>query len=205
MKPLLQFGLCCLLAQGVFAANEGGGAVHGGGGGHSGVVAGRNGGRGGPGEFRNSRFGRFNGYGYGLGYYGDYLAPFADFGYPDYGYNAGYNSAPPPAGPGVVMVYPPSQPIVQETAHPVIHEYGPSDFGAAPAASAPPPPNDQPILYLIAFKDGTIRAAMTYWVDSGAVHYLDTNHKERQAPLASVNGDLSVQLNHERNVPFSIQ
>jgi hypothetical protein len=42
---------------------------------------------------------------------------------------------------------------------------------------------------LIAFRDNTIRAAMTYWVEGGTLHYLDQDHKEKQAPLSSVDRD----------------
>ena len=189
MKPLLQVGLCCLLAQGVYAENSGG---RGAGGGHSGGgTAVHNAGH--PhGSTRNFGYGRggygYGGYGYG-GFYGDY-EPFSDNGY----------SAPAqPSGSSVMMVYP-SAPVAAETAHPVIHEYGqPSDYGNLPAG------NGHPILYLIAFRDNTIRAAMTYWVDEGTLHYLDKDHKEKQAPLSSVDRDMSEQLNRERHVPFSIQ
>jgi hypothetical protein len=58
---------------------------------------------------------------------------------------------------------------------------------------------------LIAFRDSTIRAATTYWVEDGTLHYLDSSHKEKQAPLSSVDGDLSAQLNRERHVPFNLQ
>jgi hypothetical protein len=60
------------------------------------------------------------------------------------------------------------------------------------------------MLYLIAFRDSTIRAAMTYWVEDGTLHYLDTGHQEKQAPLSSVDRDLSAQLNRERHIPFNI-
>ena len=60
-----------------------------------------------------------------------------------------------------------------------------------------------PILYLIAFRDNTIRAAMTYRVANGTLHYLDTSHKERQAPVSSVDRDISAQLNRERPYPLT--
>jgi hypothetical protein len=100
------------------------------------------------------------------------------------------------------MVYPQSasSAIGPETVHPVIHEYTqPEDYGN-PAEQA-----GGPILYLIAFRDNTIRAAMTYWVADGILHYLDKDHKEKQAPLSSVDRDLSAQLNRERRVPFNLQ
>jgi hypothetical protein len=194
MKPLMQFGLCCLLAPGVFAQHHGGGALSGGRLGS--VTSGYNAGRV-HGSTRTFGYGRYGGYGYdGYGYggfYGGYYEPFYD-----YGYN-------PPAGPGgsnVTVVYPPSAPpvMIAETAHPVIHEYTQQeDYGI------PPERESHPILYLIAFRDSTIRAAMTYWVESGSLHYLDTDHKEKQAPLSSVDRDLSAQLNRERHIPFNIQ
>ena len=102
----------------------------------------------------------------------------------------------------MTVVYPPSAPplAVTETAHPVIHEYTqPEDYGTPPERSS------GPILYLIAFRDSTIRAATTYWVEDGTLHYLDTGHKEKQAPLSSVDRDLSAQLNRERHIPFNLQ
>lgn len=199
MKPLIQFGLCCLLAQGVFAAHSGGVAA---GGGHSGgVAAGRHGGHGfgsarAFGRGRYGGYGLYGGYGYGLGgYFADYDddAPLNDSGY-----------APPPVPPGgsnVTIVYPPVGPMMPpQTAHPVIHEYSqPADYGAPPAGEG------EPVLYLIAFRDNTIRAAMTYWVQDDKLCYLDRDHVEKQAPLSAVDRQLSARLNRERHVPFNIQ
>ena len=190
MKPLVQFAFCCLLAPGLFAQHSGGGTAGGGSHGSS-ATAGHRGTQA-RASARNSGYGAYGGYGYGVFYGGDYV-PF---------YEYGYNPPAGEVGPNVTIIYPSAAPpamMMPETAHPVIHEYNqPSDYGA------PPEPSDRPILYLIAFRDGTIRAAMAYWVEGGALHYLDTGHKERQAPLSSVDRDLSAQLNHERNVPFNI-
>lgn len=181
----MQFGVCCLLVQGVFAENEGGRA---GGGGHAGVVtAGHN-----SGHIHGSirTFGRARSFGYGYGgFYGDYSEPFYDSG-----------DAPRATPPSSVMVVVPPAPAAVETVHPVIHEYNqPQDYGTAAAADG------QPVLYLIAFRDDTIRAAMTYWVQDGTLHYLDTNHMEKEAPVSSINRDLSARLNRERHVPFDVQ
>jgi len=194
MKTLMQFGLCCLLAPGLFAGHQGGGAVSGG---HAGsVMAGSHAGHA-PGPVRTfgySRYGRsgYGGYGYGGLYWGDYEPSY------DYGY---YPSSGPGGSNATVVFPPPAQPpMVTETAHPVIHEYTQrEDYGI------PPERESHPILYLLAFRDKTIRAAMTYWVENGTLHYLDTGHQEKQAPLSSVDRDLSAQLNSERHVPFSIQ
>jgi len=175
MKTLMQLALCCLVAPGLFAEHPGGGAVSGG---HAGrVTAGSHAGQ-----------GRHRGY-----FFGGYYDPLWDYGYTPLTDQAGSNTTvvyPP-------VYSPPAQPMVAETAHPVIHEYGQQENYAIPSGS--------PILYLIAFQDKTIRAAMTYWVEDGALHYLDTGHQLKQAPLASVDRDLSARLNGERHVPFNIQ
>jgi hypothetical protein len=192
VKSLLQIGLCCLLAPGLFAATHGGGAI---GGGHPGGAIGAH--RGGHGNVRTFGFGRYGGYGfggYGFGGYG-YTGLYGDY----------YEPYPAPAEGGLTVVYPPAPPpppaMAAQTAHGVIHEYGqPSDYGIPSEAGSA----NQPPLYLIAFRDSTIRAAMTYWVADGTLHYMDRDHKEQQAPFSSVDRDLSTQLNRERHVPFNI-
>jgi hypothetical protein len=191
MKPLMQFGLCCLLAPGLFAAHEGGGPVGGGhaAGGHAGAATASHNAVHPRGSVRTSGYGR-RGYGY-VGLYGGYYDPFYDSGYYPPADPGGPNLAYAPLAPAVTIV---------ETPHSVIHEYTTSaDYGA------PPERQNQPLLYLIAFRDSTIHAAMTYWVADGSLHYLDSDHKEKQAPLGSVDRDLSAQLNRERHVPFNLQ
>jgi hypothetical protein len=189
MRPLMEFALCCLLAPGLFAGHDGSAAVSGGAmtGGHAGsVTAGHHAGHA-HASMRTFGYGRYGGYGYG-GFY----EPLYDYG---------YSPAAEPGGSNVTVVYPPSAPpvTITETAHPVIHEYTQrEDYGA------PPERENHPILYLIAFRDSTIRAAMTYWVEDGTLHYLDTGHQPKQAPLSSVDRDLSAQLNRERHIPFNI-
>jgi len=189
MKPLMQFGLCCLLAPGLFAERPSGGVVSGG---HAGsVTAGSHAGHA-PGSVRTLGYGRHGGQRYG-GFYGGGFEPFYDYGYGPPAESGGSNAT--------VMDSPPAQPpMVMETAHPVIHEYTQrEDYGV------PPEQESRPVLFLIAFRDKTIRAAMTYWVENDVLHYLDSGHQEKQAPLSSVDRDLSAQLNRERRVPFSIQ
>ncbi|MGA2741508.1 MAG: hypothetical protein ABSG65_29240 [Bryobacteraceae bacterium] len=184
MKLLTQFGLCCLLAPGLFAEQHGGA----GSGGHSGgVTSGHSAVHPHP-SVRTFGSGRYGGYGYG-GYYD----PF---------YDSGYAPAAETGGPNTTVVYPPTATavIAPQTAHSVIHEYGqPEDYSTLPAGDG------RPILYLLAFRDGTIRAATTYWVQDSMVLYLDSGHQQKQAPLSTVDRDLSAQLNRERHVPFNLQ
>ena len=191
MKPFLQLGLFWLVAQGVFAEQHGGaggGAV---GAGHAGSVAASHNAGHVHGSIRTYGSGHNGGYGY-RGFYGGYYEPFDD---------SGYYPAAGPAGSNTTVVYPQARSAgFTETAHPVIHEYTqPEDFANAPGLDS------GPILYLIAFRDNTIRAATTYWVEDGILHYLDRDHQQKQAPLRSVDRDLNAQLNRERHVPFNIQ
>jgi hypothetical protein len=193
MKLLAQFGICCLLVPGLFAAHPGGAAVGNGGGHRPGTV-----GTFGHGRSRSG----YGGFGYGAygylgwgGLYGGFDEPF---------YNYGSNQPAPASGSNSLMVYPQPAPsaAVVETVHSVIHEY-PEQQPAEHAAAAAEPDN-QPVIYLIAFHDSTIRAATTYWVDGGTLHYLDAGHKQKQAPVSSVDRELSARLNRERHVPFNI-
>jgi hypothetical protein len=198
MKFTLGAGLCCLLAGGAFAQHRGGG-----GGGHVGFTGARAGG--------STRYtGRYGNFGYRgfRGYYGSYWPWF--YGYPGfwdssyydsgYSYGASYESAP-----NVTVVYaPPAEPVyptvITLTAHPVMHEYRQAEDYGLPSEHT-----GQPVLYLIAFNDHVIRAATTYWVENDKLRYLDTDHKQKEALLSSVDRDFSAELNRERRVPFRLQ
>jgi hypothetical protein len=197
MKFTLGACLCCLLAIGAFAQHRGGG------GGRVGFTGSRAGGRLGY----TGRYGNFAYRGF-RGYYGSYW-PWFD-GYPGYWdssyYDSGYSyGASYESAPNVTVIYPPpTQPVyptvITLTAHPVMHEYRqPEDYGLASEHLG------APVLYLIAFNDRVIRAATTYWVENDKLRYLDTDHKQKEAPLSSVDRDFSAELNRERHVPFRLQ
>jgi hypothetical protein len=59
-------------------------------------------------------------------------------------------------------------------------------------------------LFLLAFKDRSIKAVLAYWVDGATLHYVSMDHEQKQAPLSSVDRDLSERFNRERNVTFSL-
>ena len=146
-------------------------------------------------RFRIGGYGGYGGYGYG-GFGGYYSLPPDDSGY------LPPSSAPAGVGEcGPLVPYPPQGTAYTETAH----SGDPRLYTTGRLWQTRRDPTTGPILYLIAFRDNTIRAAMTYWVDNGTLHYLDTSHKEKQAPLSSVDRDMSAQLNRERHIPFNVQ
>lgn len=152
---------------------------------------------------------RFRGYGYGfypgwgyLGWWNPFWWDYGDlgdygYGYPDYGYPA----YPPPTeyepSPGVVIIsnQAPPQPAIVEVPP------APSAWNAGPTTQAKK--YEEP-LYLLAMKDGTIRAVLAYWVDGTTVHYVTMDHEQKQTALSSLDRGLSERLNRERNVTFQL-
>jgi hypothetical protein len=209
----------------------GGGMSHGGGyvGGGGGYSRGGYGGGYGYRGYGYAGYG-YRGYGYGYrGYYGGYYSPYIyaglgwNYGYwPWYGSYYGYGAYDYPsysypaygysayqASPAVNLVYAPSseqtEPVYAARPNPVIREYDSygqqvnrAPAGATGGATGAPP------IYLIALRDGTIRAAEAYWVERGTLHYVTLQHEQRQASLDSVDRNLSAQLNRERRVAFSL-
>ena len=146
----------------------------------------------------------YGGFGFNYGYWPSY--PYYDYGYssyPDYsssyGYPAAYQSSP-----NVTVVYaPPSSqtPVYVERPNPVVREY--DEYGQQTNRPAPSSGAASPI-YLIAFRDRTIRAAASYWVESGTLHYVTLDRQQQQAPVDSVDRELSARLNRERRVAFTL-
>ena len=139
-------------------------------------------------RFRGPRFGGFYGlpfYGYGYGYSG--FDPFlSDYYTPTVSYPYSYSAAPyepyyePYAPPPVVMSEPP------------------------PSTSYVPRKSDEPVSYLIAFNDHNIKLAVAYWTENQNLRYVTMEHEIKTAPLSSVDRDLSLQLNRERRVTFTL-
>jgi hypothetical protein len=203
-----------------------------GGGGHGGYVGG--GGRGGyvggglHGGFVGSvrtgwggglGYGRGWGYGYapygwgfgaGLSYWPGYYSGYYWPGYYDYGWSSGSYPASGyyptyPSSPNVTVVYPETVPapapttVYVERAHPVTQVY--DEFGQERQAQDRP---TGPPIYLIAFRDHAIRAAVAYWVEGKSLIYVTLEHEQKTAPLETVDRGLSQQLNRERRVPFQL-
>lgn len=73
-----------------------------------------------------------------------------------------------------------------------------------PARVASPEEDSKPTVYLIAFKDSTVRAALGYWIEGDTLHYVTTKGRPNKASLDLVDEDLSLQLNRERSVEFEL-
>lgn len=132
------------------------------------------------------------------------LSPF-DPGYP-YDYSQRYdssNAAYQSSGSAVIALQ----------LAPNIYSYVPIDNLATPVPPAiqefetPPSQTSSayvPTLYVIAFQDNSIRAALAYWTEGSTLRYVTVDHKQKQAPLASVDRALSERLNNERHVLFRL-
>lgn len=129
---------------------------------------------------------------------------------------------PPPPDPGPMFVNaPPSPPVVinqtfvaggpDNGAPPAAPGPGVTSFTAPPASTdvttprASASPSGQsggPPLYLIALKGGAVQTAVAYWYEDGAVHYVSPDHSVHDAPISTLDPDLSTRLNGERGIDF---
>lgn len=144
--------------------------------------------------------------------------------YPIYGgygfYGNAYDTppaAPEPISPAVII----NQNFQPDVVRPAFYDYsrnplpepgGERDMrmGSIEAVSRPydevpvAPPDDKPMVYLIALRDHTIHAAVAYWVDGDTLNYITLEKKQNRVTLDLVDRDLSKQLNDERQVPFRL-
>jgi len=207
MRVLLRVVLCaCLVVAAATAQRGGGGGFHGGGvvrgfhgGGSMGAVS-RPGGGWGYSGFRGGFGYRTYGYpGYYGGFYGYSFWPeYYDYGYYPYSYDPSPNTtviyaAPAQAAPSMVYA---------ERPNPVAGQY--DQYGQEIKSSAEPSTGGAAPIYLLAFTDHVIRAAEAYWVNGKTLNYITLDYQQKQAPLDTVDRDLSLQLNRERRVPFSL-
>jgi hypothetical protein len=210
MKKLVQVaGLCCLLAAGSFGQRMGyggfrGGHARGGGFGRGfGFSRGFVGFRG----FSHHRFFRSSFFpsafplyygGYGYAGYNDYndtsYAPYAPYAQaPAANVTVIYLPPAPSYGPQIVST---SQ-YEPQRAQPMTREY-------PDHASAPPAAGRAPIYFQIATKDGSVYAALAYWVQDGLLHYVDLDEDSAQVPVNAVDRERSEKLNKAREVDFRL-
>ena len=130
----------------------------------------------------------------------------------------------PPEQPAVII----NQNYAPERPQPVMRDYSrealpePSAAGGglssyqAPVPSNPDPQpqpsrkpvvanDDNPTVYLIALRDGTVYSAYAYWLEGDTLHYITTRHSHNRASLSLVDEALSAQLNTERSVDWKLK
>jgi hypothetical protein len=129
----------------------------------------------------------WSGYGYGYPYYPYYSSYpyYSGYYYPDY------------STANVTTIYPPQYTYTQ-----------PQRSDSSPGASIREYRDEygqsRDITYLIAFKDGTIRAAVAYWADNNTLHYVTRDHQEHTVSLDQVDRSFSERLNRDQRVPFRL-
>ena len=90
---------------------------------------------------------------------------------------------------------------------PASHPYADAQDQAAqapPRAPRQPANDDQPTVYLIAFRDHSIVQALGYWMEGNTLHYVSMEHSLNQASLDLIDRALSQRLNDERGVEFRL-
>ncbi|MGH9719996.1 MAG: hypothetical protein ACRD8O_07270 [Bryobacteraceae bacterium] len=124
--------------------------------------------------------------GFSYGYYDSY--PYYSQPYYSYPYYAPGVTviAPPPPPPQVYYAY--SRPAPP----PLVREY------REPSSSR------EEAVYLIAFRDETIQAAVAYWTEGDTLHYVTRLREQKRVALATVDIVLSERLNRERGVSFRL-
>jgi hypothetical protein len=149
------------------------------------------------------------------------------YGYdPNAAYAPGYGDQAPPVinsggAPSVVI----NQNFIPPQANPQVREYNPSDAppdqqsgmrlyqnSSHPYADAAgntgtrgqPVADDQPTIYLIAFRDHSIVQALGYWMEGSTLHYVSVEHSLNQASIDMIDRDLSQRLNDERGMDFKL-
>jgi hypothetical protein len=144
---------------------------------------------------------------------------------PSAGYAPGYaDDTPPVINSGEMPPIVVNQGFVPPQANPQVREYNPND--AAPdqqsrmrlyqnsshpyadaadaAARRQPVADDQPTIYLIAFKDHSIVRALGYWMEGSTLHYVSVESSLNQASIDLIDRDLSQRLNDERGLEFKL-
>jgi len=159
----------------------------------------------------------YGGYGYGYGYdpslgnapaYGDQAPMVNANGAPSVVINQNFV---PPQGNPQVRDYPPSDTTQDQQQSgmrlyqtPPTHPYADAPQNASAAPARRTANDDQPTLYLIAFKDHSIVQALGFWMEGSTLHYVSAEHSLNQVSSDLIDRDLSQRLNDERGVEFRL-
>jgi endonuclease YncB( thermonuclease family) len=58
--------------------------------------------------------------------------------------------------------------------------------------------------YLFAFRDHSIYSAVAYWVDGDTLHYFTSGDTHKQAPLSTLDRNLTERLNRESGTRLNL-
>lgn len=162
--------------------------------------------------------GSYGGYGYGGGYVSGFDTPAPVYYQDQLGYGQQQGDAGGQAVPPVVII---NQSYRPETANPQFRDYSDAQLPETPQrlrtydAPVHPTPDpreraqamaesERPTIYLIAFKDHTVLAALAYWIEGDTLKYVTKDGKPNSASLSLVDRDLSRQMNKQLNVDFNL-
>jgi len=178
--------------------------------------------RGVPPSQLGGRRGNYYGGGFGAGRavivpYPVYAAPAAAFGY-GYAYDPMYAAPMPPMMPEqqapVVII---NQHFKPDTVNPVVREYTslPSPSGIVQqdpnatvkvyeSRTGPSQASEEPTIFLIAMKEGSIMPALAFWVEGDTLHYITRESSHNRISLDRIDREFSVKLNKERGLEFRV-
>ena len=105
-----------------------------------------------------------------------------------------------------VVIYQSQPPVTvfEAPARPEIREYPETSSPQRDPETSSRQRNEKPI-YLIAFKgQSNIRGAQAYWVTENTLHFVTLQGEPKQAPINSIDRDLTFRLNRDRHVDFRL-
>jgi hypothetical protein len=76
---------------------------------------------------------------------------------------------------------------------------------SAPRSAPGPSSADRSSYYLLAFPNGSVVMATSYWVKDRTLHYVTRDGQEHQTPLNSIDAAMTEQLNRERGIDVQLQ
>ena len=135
---------------------------------------------------------------------------FSGFGEPYYQTPAEQPPPLPPEPPVVII----NQAYRPEVLNPVLNDYSNVPLlESAPLEqrqSEPPPAvvqrSDQsPTIYLIALNDGTLVAALGFWMEGDTLNYITRDGNRNRISIDRVDREFSIKLNADRKLEFKLQ
>ena len=116
-----------------------------------------------------------------------------------------------PQEPPILVI---NQDYKPQMLNPVVHDYSNVDLLESPPLeqrqSTPPPamvqrPDPSPTIYLIALNDGSIVAALGFWLEGDTLNYITRDGNRNRVSIDLVDRPFSTKLNADRNLEFKLQ